>query len=227
MRSAGDSGSVFTTAVPWAPPVAGGEPWLFTPGVRRGPCGGPAVPLSLPGLPEAVLFDRDGTLVHDIPYNGDPDRVRLMPGARAAVDAVRARGLPVGVVTNQSGVARGLLTRRAVEAVRERLEKLLGPLDVWAVCPHGPADGCACRKPSPGLIQAACAALGVDPRRTAVLGDIGADLAAARAAGARGVLIPTPMTRPREIAAAERTAPDLLTAARGLLRASAGPGGDH
>ncbi|MET8010051.1 HAD family hydrolase [Streptomyces sp. NPDC005271] len=190
------------------------------------PLGPPGLP-GLPGLPEAVLFDRDGTLIHDVPYNGDPDRVRLMPGARAAVDAVRARGLPVGLVTNQSGIARGLLTRGAVQAVHKRLEELLGPFDVRAVCPHGPADGCLCRKPAPGLIRTVCAALGVDPRRTAVLGDIGADLAAARAAGARGVLVPTPVTHPGEIAAAERTAPDLLTAVRGVLCASAGPGGDH
>ncbi|GAA2302532.1 HAD-IIIA family hydrolase [Streptomyces violaceusniger] len=171
-----------------------------------------------------MLFDRDGTLIHDVPYNGDPARVRLMPHARAAVDAVREWGVPVGVVTNQSGVARGLLTPGAVEAVRRRVEELLGPFDIWAVCPHGPADGCGCRKPAPGLIHAACAALGTAPHRAVVLGDIGADLAAARAAGAQGVLVPNEVTRPEEIADAARTAPDLLTAVRGLpTRAGGAP----
>ncbi|QIJ61282.1 HAD-IIIA family hydrolase [Streptomyces sp. JB150] len=171
------------------------------------------------GLPSAVLFDRDGTLVVDVPYNGDPARVVPMPTARAAVEAVRARGVAVGVVSNQSGVARGLLTRAQVEAVQRRVEELLGPFGVWAVCPHGPADGCGCRKPAPGLVLAACARLDADPARAVVIGDIAADLGAARAAGARGILVPTPATRPEETAAADRTAPDLLSAVRLALGA--------
>ncbi|MFI7312966.1 D-glycero-alpha-D-manno-heptose-1,7-bisphosphate 7-phosphatase [Streptomyces hygroscopicus] len=207
------------TSAPKAPYVPDGHPWLFAPDERRGH---PRAPVSRE-LPGAVLFDRDGTLIRDVPYNGDPGRVRPMPYARAAVDAVRRRGIPVAVVTNQSGVARGLLTLGAVEAVRRRVEELLGPFDLWAVCPHGPGDGCGCRKPRPGLIHAACAALGTEPGRAAVLGDIGADLAAARAAGARGVLVPNEVTRPEEITAAEHTAPDLLTAVR---RLTARPEGD-
>ncbi|MBA6441715.1 HAD family hydrolase [Streptomyces sp. GMR22] len=212
MERPGYSAPVFAIFAPKAPSVTGGAPWLFTPGDR------PAR-LRMPvrrGLPGAVLFDRDGTLIQDVPYNGDPARVRLMPHARAAVDAVREWGVPVGVVTNQSGVARGLVTPGAVVAVLRRVEELLGPFDIWAVCPHGPADRCGCRKPAPGLIHAACAALGTDPRGAVVLGDIGADLAAARAAGARGVLVPNAVTRPEEIADAARTAPDLLTAVRAL-----------
>ncbi|WP_369194236.1 HAD-IIIA family hydrolase [Streptomyces djakartensis] len=190
-------------------------PWLLTaphePPVRQLPRG-PGHP-----LPAAVLFDRDGTLVVDVPYNGDPARVTPMPGAREAVAAVRAAGVPVGVVTNQSGVARGLLTRRQVEDVRLRVEHLLGPFAVWAVCPHGPGEGCGCRKPAPGLIAAACRHLGVPPRHTVVIGDIGADVRAARAAGARGLLVPTPVTLAGEIEDAEHTAPDLLTAVRLVL----------
>ncbi|WP_434097303.1 HAD-IIIA family hydrolase [Streptomyces pharetrae] len=201
------------------------RPWIFTgsSASSRDPARDPG-----DGLPDAVLFDRDGTLVADVPYNGDPARVRPMRTARAAVDAVRARGIAVGVVSNQSGVARGLLTRARVEAVQRRVEELLGPFAVWAVCPHGPDDGCACRKPAPGLVLAACARLGADPSRSVVIGDIGADVAAARAAGARGVLVPTPVTRPEETAAAVETAPDLLAAVRLVLgpapgRQQAGP----
>lgn len=193
-------------------------PWLFdgpeddAPRPRYGPDG---------SLPAAVLFDRDGTLVTDVPYNGDPTRVALMSSAREAVDAVRAAGIPVGVVSNQSGVARGLLTRRQVEDVRRRVEELLGPFAVWAVCPHAPEDRCHCRKPAPGLVLAACRRLGVPTGRTAVIGDIGADMAAARAAGARGVLVPNALTRPEEIAAADATARDLLDAVRLVLTAGA------
>ncbi|MGA4845895.1 D-glycero-alpha-D-manno-heptose-1,7-bisphosphate 7-phosphatase [Streptomyces sp. G5(2025)] len=208
---------------PLAP--APGSPLLSTP--DRGPwlADGPAQrrrPARPGALPAAVLFDRDGTLVVDVPYNGDPARVRLMPGARDAVDAVRAAGLPVGVVSNQSGVARGLLTRAQVEAVRRRVDELLGPFQVWAVCPHGPDDGCRCRKPAPGLILAACERLGVPAARAAVIGDIGADMTAARAAGARGVLVPTPVTRAEEIEAADTVASDLLTAVRLALGADPG-----
>ncbi|MFJ8467440.1 D-glycero-alpha-D-manno-heptose-1,7-bisphosphate 7-phosphatase [Streptomyces swartbergensis] len=193
-------------------------PWLLSGpygsvGVRQPPHahdpGGP--------LPGAVLFDRDGTLVADVLYNGDPARVAPMPRAREAVDAVRAAGIPVGVVTNQSGVARGLLTARQVEDVRLRVEELLGPFAVWAVCPHGPGEGCGCRKPAPGLVLAACRRLAVPPDRTVVIGDIGADVETARAAGARGVLVPTVVTRPEETAAADSTAADLLAAVRLVL----------
>jgi HAD superfamily hydrolase (TIGR01662 family) len=168
-------------------------------------------------LPDAVLFDRDGTLVVDVPYNGDPRRVVPMPSAWEALAALRALGMPVGVVSNQSGVARGKLTFRQVSAVQRRIDALLGPFAVWAVCPHGPDDGCRCRKPAPGLVLAACERLGVCPSRTVVIGDIGSDVTAALAAGARGVLVPTAATRPEEIAAAPETAPDLLHAVRLVL----------
>ncbi|MET9696789.1 HAD-IIIA family hydrolase [Streptomyces sp. NPDC006529] len=174
-------------------------------------------------LPDAVLFDRDGTLVVDVPYNGDPARVVPMPSARAAVSALRRAGVPVGVVSNQSGVARGLLTRSQVEAVRRRVDAVFGPFALWAVCPHGPDGGCRCRKPAPGLVLAACERLGAAPGRTVVIGDIGADVEAARSAGAHGVLVPTAITRPQEVAAADARAADLLGAVRLVL--GGGPGG--
>ncbi|MFF4324945.1 D-glycero-alpha-D-manno-heptose-1,7-bisphosphate 7-phosphatase [Streptomyces sp. NPDC001591] len=188
-------------------------PWLW-PGTAGGPGRRPAG-ARRPGLPEAVLFDRDGTLVVDVPYNGDPERVEAVPTARRALRLLRRNGIPVGVVSNQSGVGRGLLTRRQVEAVSARVDALLGPFAVWAVCPHRPEDGCGCRKPAPGLVLAACAALGAAPRHTVVIGDIGADVSAARRAGATGLLVPTPVTRAEEVRdAAGHTAADLLAAVR-------------
>ena len=147
----------------------------------------------------AVLFDRDGTLVHDVPYNTDPALVAPVDGAREVLDDLRRRGVPVGVVSNQSGIARGLITPAQLDAVNARVEELLGPFGTWQVCPHGSADGCACRKPAPGMVLAAAAALGVDPSDCVVIGDIGADVGAALAAGARAVLVPTPVTRAEEI----------------------------
>ena len=116
------------------------------------------------------------------------------------------------MVSNQSGIARGLLAREDVARVNRRVEELLGPLGPWAVCPHGPDDGCACRKPAPGLVLRAAAELGVEPERCAVVGDIGADVEAARAVGARGVLVPTSQTLPEEVDRAPEVAPDLRAA---------------
>lgn len=162
--------------------------------------------------PAAVLFDRDGTLIHDIPYNGDPDRVAPVAGAREALDRLRGEGVPIGVVTNQSGVARGLIAPEALRAVNDRIEALLGPFDVWEICPHDDGDRCGCRKPAPGLVLRAARRLGVPPEGCVVIGDIGRDVEAARAAGARGILVPTPVTLAEEVAAAPEVAPGLAAA---------------
>lgn len=170
-----------------------------------------------PPPPLAILFDRDGTLIRDVSYNGDPDKAEAMPGAVAAVARARAAGLRIGVVSNQSGIARGLLTETQVREVNARVDDLFGGFDTWQFCPHGPDDGCDCRKPAPGLVQRAATALGVDVRRCIVIGDIGADVEAAQAAGATPVLVPTDITREDEIADAPRVAPDLLTAVEQVI----------
>src|SRR4051812_48113766 len=123
--------------------------------------------------PEAVLLDRDGTLVIDVPYNGDPDKVEPMPGAKEALERLRGAGVATAVVSNQSGIGRGLVTRDQVQAVNRRVEELLGPLGPWVLCPHRPDEGCECRKPAPGLIIQAARSLGVEPERCAVVGDVG------------------------------------------------------
>ena len=167
--------------------------------------------------PAAVLFDRDGTLVEDVPYNGDPDRVIPIAGARRALDRLRGEGLRLAVISNQSGVARGLITPEQVDAVNERVEHHVGPIDAWLHCPHGPDEACGCRKPAPGLVVRAAAALGVQAGDCAVVGDIGSDVDAARAAGARAVLVPTSKTRAAEIKAAPEVAADLEEAVDLLL----------
>jgi len=163
----------------------------------------------------AVLFDRDGTLIKDVPYSRDPALVEPMPGAAAAVAAARRQGLRVGMITNQSGIARGLIGAAEAQAVNTRVAELLGPFDVVRMCPHGPADGCGCRKPAPGMVLAAAADLGMAPHECAVIGDIGADIEAARAAGTRGVLVPGPLTQSGELTGA-RVARDVPTAVRML-----------
>jgi len=162
--------------------------------------------------PAAVLLDRDDTLIRDVPYNGDPAKVQPMPGAREALQRLRDARIPTAVISNQSGIGRGLLTEAQVRAVNAKADALVGPLDAWLFCPHVPEDGCECRKPAPGLVRKAAERLGVPPERCVVIGDIGADVEAARAAGARAVLVPTPRTRPEDVAAAPTVAPDLAAA---------------
>ncbi|MEE6261991.1 HAD-IIIA family hydrolase [Plantactinospora sonchi] len=175
-----------------------------------------------PGLFDAVLFDRDGTLIEDVPYNGDPARVRPLPGAREALDRLRAAGLRLAVVTNQSGIARGRFSHADLTRVNARVDELLGPFDSWQVCPHAPAapgtTGCRCRKPAPGLVRAAAEALGTRPTRCVLVGDIGADMTAAGAAGASAILVPTAVTRAEEVAAAPAVTDDLAAAADLILR---------
>lgn len=138
---------------------------------------------------EAVLFDRDGTLVIDVPYNGDPERVRPVEGAVDCVKGLRAAGLKLALVSNQSGIARGLITRAQVEAVNRRVEQLFGAFDASLFCPHGPDDGCDCRKPMPGMILEAARLLATQPANIVMIGDKQSDVDAAHAAGAKYYLV--------------------------------------
>jgi histidinol-phosphate phosphatase family protein len=125
------------------------------------------------------------------------------------------------VVTNQSGVARGLITGAELEAVNARVERTLGPFDSWQVCVHDTDDRCGCRKPEPGMVLAAAADLGVDPSRCVMIGDTGGDVNAALTARARAVLVPTDRTLPHEVDAARRdasVAADLTEAVAMVLR---------
>jgi histidinol-phosphate phosphatase family protein len=170
-------------------------------------------------FPDAVLVDRDGTIVVDVPYNGDPERVAAMPGAARALARLREAGLRVAAVSNQSGIGRGLIDAGQVRAVNARAEELLGPLDGWFFCPHTDGDGCGCRKPQPGLIVAAATALGVRPEHCVVIGDIAADVQAAQAAGAAAVLVPNAATDPEDVRRAPWVERDLESAVAALLAA--------
>jgi histidinol-phosphate phosphatase family protein len=190
------------------PPLA---VWHWTAGWRAHRRAGP-----WPPRPAAVLFDRDGTLIRDVPYNGDPELVTPMPGATEAVARLRRAGIRLGVVTNQSAVGLGLITEAQMHAVNRRVDALLGPFGTWAVCPHDPGAGCACRKPAPGLIRQAAADLGADPAQCVVIGDIGADAAAACAAGARAIVVPGARTLPAETAGVPSAA-ELASAVAAVL----------
>lgn len=170
--------------------------------------------------PHALLFDRDDTLIVDIPYLADPAAVRPVPGAVDALRILRAAGIRLGVVSNQSGIAKGLITPGQLAAVNRRVEELLGPFASWQICAHDEGDGCACRKPEPAMVRRAAAELGVEVGRCVLIGDTGADVAAALSAGARAILVPTARTRPEEVRRARaqaQVAGDLTEAVRMAL----------
>lgn len=160
------------------------------------------------GLFKALIFDRDGTIVFDVPYNGDPEAVRPVPGMREALERLRQAGIPAAVVSNQSGVARGMITIEQVEAVNRRIDEMLGPFDAWVYCPHGPDDACECRKPKPKMILDAARIMGVEPECCVVIGDKESDAEAARNAGARSVLVKTPLDTPEAIGKLLSSMPD-------------------
>lgn len=149
--------------------------------------------------PLAVLLDRDDTIIEDGPYLNDPAGVRPLPGAIRALNRLRGRGLPLAVVSNQSGVAKGLISAEQLRAVNAEVDAALGPFDSWHLCVHDAEDGCRCRKPSPGMVEDAAAALGVPPSRCVMIGDTGGDVDAALAAGADAILVPTARTLAHEI----------------------------
>jgi D-glycero-D-manno-heptose 1,7-bisphosphate phosphatase len=141
------------------------------------------------GRIKGVLVDRDGTIVVDVPYNGDPARVQPVEDAKTSLDRLRAAGLRVGVLTNQSGVGRGMITGGQMRDVNTRIEAELGPFDGWYVCEHGPQDDCECRKPRTKLVEDAARDWGVSPGEIAIVGDKQSDLETARNSGGPGILV--------------------------------------
>lgn len=169
------------------------------------------------GLPDLVLFDRDGTLIRDVPYNGDSRLVQPIPGCLEALQALRDEGIRLGVVTNQSGVGRGLITRQQVQTVNDRVSQLLGPFDVVTVCPHGPSSRCQCRKPSPGQVRTAARCTGTLTSRCVVIGDALTDVSAAISAGASSILVPSPATSSCDIVHAPVVEPTMVRAVERIL----------
>ncbi len=153
-------------------------------------------PTPTPPLRPAVFFDRDGTLIEDEHYLSDPARVRLRSGAAAAVRRVNEAGLAAIVVTNQSGIARGLFGEDDYARVRDRVVELLAEsgarIDATYHCPHHPDFGgaCACRKPGIALFQQAASEHALDLARSAFVGDRLRDVSPAARFGALGVLVP-------------------------------------
>jgi D-glycero-D-manno-heptose 1,7-bisphosphate phosphatase len=147
-----------------------------------------------PGRQITVFLDRDGVLVRDRPdYVKGWSEVEIVPGAFAALARLRSAGARIFVATNQSAVGRGIVRREAVDDIHERLARIAeahgAPIDGFLVCPHRPDDGCACRKPKPGLLLQAQRESGLDLSNAYMVGDQASDALAALAAGCTPILL--------------------------------------
>ena len=182
----------------------------------------------------AVFLDRDGTIIDDVGYLDRVDDVAIYPWSADALRLLRRGGFAIVVITNQSGVARGLYPESAVHDVHAHLAEAFGRggavVDGWYHCPHH-ADAvdpayrldCDCRKPKPGMLTRAAAELDLDLARSVVVGDRWSDVAAARAVGAAGVLVRTGVgareaQTPAAGLAADAILPSLAEAASWILR---------
>jgi D-glycero-D-manno-heptose 1,7-bisphosphate phosphatase len=178
-------------------------------------------------LRPAVFLDRDGTLVEDPGYLHEVEKVRLLPAAGPAVARFNQAGYAVVVVSNQSGIARGMFTEAAFHAVQARLGELLAEhqarIDAVYFCPHHPdvTGPCACRKPGTHLFELAARDLGLDPRRSWFVGDRMHDIRPATTLGGRGILVLTgrgTAEAENALRAGFSTVPDLAAAAALVLR---------
>jgi len=153
-----------------------------------------------PGL----LLDRDGVLNVEVHRLHRTEDLVMIPGALDALAQIARWKIPVAVVTNQAGIGHGLYDQAAYSAVNEAIARQVegagGRIDGFFFCPHRPADRCSCRKPAPGLLQQASAALALDLRRSVLVGDKRSDLQAARAVGCSAVLVRTGYGRAEEAA---------------------------
>ena len=137
----------------------------------------------------AVFLDRDGAIIVDKNYLSDPEGVELLPRAVEGLRKFQAAGYLLIIITNQSGVGRGMFTAQQAEAVNARLIQILAQkgvvIDDAYYCPHAPDEDCRCRKPLPGMILEAAAKHGIELSRSITIGDKDSDVKAGQAAGCR------------------------------------------
>lgn len=142
-----------------------------------------------------VVLDRDGTVIVERHYLSDPDQVELIPGAAGGLRQLRAMGLGLVVITNQSAIGRGFFDEARLEQIHQRLRELLAAegvqLDGIYFCPHLPDEDCGCRKPRIGLIERAATELDFDPAAAFVIGDKPCDIELGRSVGATTLLVRT------------------------------------
>ncbi len=152
----------------------------------------------------AVFLDRDGTLIDDVGYPRDPDQVRLLPGVGTALIQLQSLGFLLVIVSNQSGVGRGMITPEEARAVHEQVISELAAngvqLDGAYYCPHSPDNNSPCRKPEPGMLRQAAEDLGINLSRSFMIGDKLSDVEAGKQAGCWTILFGHSLSSPAKVA---------------------------
>ena len=181
--------------------------------------------------PSAVFLDRDGTINREVDHLVHPEQLELLPGAAEGLRSLHQAGHLLVVVTNQSAIGRGWLDRHRLDEIHRRLSDMLGAEGVkiaaWYHCPHGPDDGCSCRKPASGLFERGRLELGISLNHAWMVGDRLSDLQAARAVGARTILVATGYGRreyrlPEQRGYTDYYVESLIEAARIIMQSTTG-----
>lgn len=169
----------------------------------------------------AVFLDRDGTLIEDLEYPREPQRVRLLDGVGAGLRTLRDAGFALVVISNQSGVGRGIIDPAEAKAVHERFMTVLGAeqvqLDAVCYCPHAPWEGCDCRKPEATMLLRAAADLDVSLADSFMVGDKLSDAQAGRRAGCRTILLGDDADADADDDAVDETAADWTAVVRTIM----------
>jgi heptosyltransferase-2 len=175
--------------------ISGTQHSTLSPSAGSGPRAQSRGTQHLPLHGVTVFLDRDGTTNRDTGYIKTPDELQIFPGAVEAVARLKQAGARVVMITNQSGIGRGLFSVETLGAIHARLRAVFeaggAPFDGLYYCPHHPDDGCACRKPGTVMVERAVADLGLDLSRAYVVGDQRRDIDLARRIGAKGILMTT------------------------------------
>ena len=180
------------------------------------------------GGKRAVFVDRDGTLNVNIDYLSDPAGYRLYPGAAEGLRLLREKGFLIVVVTNQSGIGRGIFDEPTLHRIHDKMKADLAKgeagIDALYFCPHTPEQKCACRKPGTAMFEKAIREHGIDPKRSFVIGDMRMDVEAGKRIGARTAIVPEPKNREKTIREMEQwgfkpdfVGEDFLSAVRWIL----------
>ncbi|PYS99581.1 MAG: HAD family hydrolase [Acidobacteria bacterium] len=149
---------------------------------------------------KAAFIDRDGTLIEEVNFLSSVDELRVFPYTFEAVKCLKDAGYLVIVVTNQSGIGRGIYDEKAMQAIHEAMQSQLdNMIDAFYFCPHLPCDGCSCRKPGLGMIESAMKDFAIDLPNSWMIGDKKIDVETGQKAGTRTAMVMTGYGRAHSI----------------------------
>jgi D-glycero-D-manno-heptose 1,7-bisphosphate phosphatase len=171
------------------------------------------------GLSPAVFIDRDGTLMRDVDYCGDPKDVEVFKGASEAIRQLKDGGYKIIVITNQSGIGRGYFDEPAYKKVEDEVNRQIGSdlIDATYFCPHLPEQKCGCRKPEAGMVHQAAREHAIDLKRSYFIGDKNSDMECGRRAGTKTILVQTGYGNEADQDAPDAVVEDLRQAVRFIL----------